>query len=157
MHMKTPATLATKRHAAHSHIVYLCFCLLLVLAGCSQTPDEEQIKQHIEKMQAALENRDTGELMSVLHPDFMAREKMDREQLKALVTLQFIRHQKINVMLLSLDTTIDQHYDYRAQSRGTAIITGASQLLPDDGRIYHFSLDWRKSGDDWLLRQIDWE
>ncbi|MCB1616890.1 MAG: nuclear transport factor 2 family protein [Pseudomonadales bacterium] len=131
--------------------------VLLSLLSCTQPSEEEQIQLQIKSMQAALENKKSGALMDFLHPNFSAQKDMTRDQLQALLALNFLKHKTINVTLISTKTAIDPVYDYQAETAGTALITGADRLLPKDGRLYSFSLAWQKEGDDWLLKKLAWE
>ncbi|MEG3193910.1 hypothetical protein SNE32_16945, partial [Lysobacter sp. D1-1-M9] len=55
------------------------FFILLMVAACSRPPPEQQLREAIGEIEAAIEERDVSGLRSWLADDFIGPDGMDRE------------------------------------------------------------------------------
>ncbi len=142
-------------------------CLWAVFA-CSTPPAEQQIRENTKKIQVAIENKKADKVLAQLAEQFEAYEAsgksvnrnpdyyLDKHQLKKLMLLQFLRHKNIRVNLSAINIELDPIYTDRASMKTTAIITGATGWLPDDGRIYPLVSQWRYIDGDWYMTELAW-
>lgn len=131
--------------------------LLLVLAGCRQEGPLERVRQSAGELQAALERKDKGAVMELLHGDFLAQNEYRQDWAQRSLTLYFLRHKQIGVSVLNQDSTLDESYSDRAETHAQVLLTGGSGLLPERADGYQVKLQWWLEDGDWKLARLDWE
>lgn len=134
-----------------------CLVLMLYLAACSKTPDEEIIAQHIATMQEAVEAKDFSEIADHLHGSFVANERLGAREVNQLLTMYSMQHRNLGVTIVSSKTTMDPTFPDRAQTIMSVIVTGSSGRLPSDGSARTVKLEWIKQAEDWLVVSAKWE
>lgn len=151
-----------------TRLLALWLICLFTLSACSKPPAEQQIRENTEKIQAAIENKKADKVLAYLADQFQAYEStgksgnrhldyyLDKHQLKKVMLLQFLRHKNIRVSFSAISVELDPVYTDQAAMRTTAIITGASGWLPDDGRIYPLVSQWRYIEGDWYMTELEW-
>ena len=131
--------------------------LSLLLFSCSQTPPEEAIENIMEEIEIAIEQKDNASIMKHVHESFRGNEHIDKTQLRKLLTVHFLRHNNINVVVTQMNIEHDPLQPYYAEMKGIAAVTGAENILPQDGRIYAIEGSWELHGDDWKLTELTWQ
>ena len=151
-----------------TQVTALWLICLLALLACSKPPAEQQIKNNTKKIQAAIENKKADKVLTYLAEEFQAYQSigtsdkrnaayyLDKNQLRKLMLLQFLRHKNINVSFSAIKVELGPVYNNEAVMKTTAIVTGASGWLPDDGRIYHLVSQWRYLEGDWYMTELEW-
>jgi hypothetical protein len=133
----------------------LCSALLLVLAGCSRPADEQALRDTIAAMQAAAQARDAGALTEHLADNFAGEGGLDKERLRRLLLVQFMRNQRVGVTLGPISTRIEGQ---RAEAEFTALLTGFQEgLLPARADGYRIVTGWRVEDGRWRLERAAWE
>ena len=85
----------------HRHfLAWLLLALALSLSACGKADPQAQLEAAVQQLQDNLEAKDTSAVMAQLHPDFLARQELDREWAKRTMTLLFLRHKNIQVIAL---------------------------------------------------------
>ncbi len=130
-------------------------CMFIV--SCSQPPAVEAIQNSMEKIETAAENKDTSAIMKYIHDSFRGNEHLDKTQLRKLLMVHFLRHNNITVLITQMDIEHDPTQPYYATMSGTVAITGAKNILPQDGKIYSLKGTWEFHGGDWLLSELTWQ
>lgn len=131
-------------------------CLFLAV-GCSKTPDEEQIRQIIESMTAAMEAGKPAEIAEYLHADFRANRQMNAQQVKQMLMMYGLQQKSVSISVVSSETTIDPVYTDKAYTVMSVLTTGNSARgMLDNGGLHVVNLEWRKD-DEWKLLKADWE
>jgi len=130
--------------------------LLVVLAACSRTPDEERIRQTITSMQQAMEQRNPRAFMAHISDDFIGEQaEFDRAALANLLRVEVFRNDDIGVLLGPIDVELQGD---RATARLTATFTGGSGgLLPEHGSVYAITSAWKRDGNDWRCISARWK
>ncbi len=144
--------------------------LALLLAGCDRADTERQIRDNVDRLQAAIENDDSDAVLDLLAVDFQGVETsdgsnatyggyraMDRQLVQRTLQLLFLRHQKITVAVSQLQVMSSPDDPLSASMAGTAILAGGKGLLPDSGRIVRFEGDWLLDDGDWRLTRLRWQ
>ena len=86
----------------------LALFFALLLGGCGGKDDPQAaLEAAVQQLQDNIEAKDTGAVMAQLHPDFLARQELDREWAKRTMTLLFLRHKNIQVIALGKNSWID--------------------------------------------------
>ena len=134
----------------------LLVTMMMVVGGCSRSSDEQQLRDAIQTMQQAIEERHPSDFMDFVADDFTASDNgMDRRQLHDLLRLQVLRNERIGVSLVTRELSINGR---RATVTLTATLTGSSGgWLPERGSIYSVTSGWRKDDGDWKLIQANWQ
>jgi hypothetical protein len=130
--------------------------LLLGLVGlaCSGPPsDELQLRQGLEAMADALEQKERAAFMAYLSPDFVAQGRLRRGDVDGLLRLHFRQREDIDVDIRNLRL---QLFSGTAELRFEARLSGTSRLLPAGGRWRQVRSGWRKEEGGWLLVRAEW-
>lgn len=137
--------------------VSLLLMLLLVAfaMSCARTPPEQRLREAVQTLQAAIEDRDPAAAQRLLADDFVGPDGMDRKGAGDLARLVFLRHRNVGVSLGPMQVALQ---DSHATVAFTAIVTGRQEgLLPEHGRLYHVESGWRLEAGDWKLTSAQWE
>ncbi len=139
----------------------LLLMALICLAACSQsvsTPEDE-IRRFIERGIEAAEDRDSGELMSLVHEEFSGPRGLSHKTLKSTLQLYFLRHKNIH-LFKKIDEIILRGSN---DASVTLFVAMAGSVIADAGmlgslraRIYRFELTLRRE-QDWLVKNAAWQ
>jgi hypothetical protein len=133
------------------------FTLLLFAGACSRTPPEEAILSNIKSMQEAAENKEARSAVKYLADNFSGNREIDKTGLRRILAGVFLRHQNINVAITRMDIEVKAEDPFSAMMNGVVILTGAENILPQDGRVYKVSGEWQLQDDEWMLVRAQWE
>ncbi|MCK7594847.1 nuclear transport factor 2 family protein [Pseudomarimonas salicorniae] len=132
-----------------------CGALLVLATGCSRPADEQALRDAIEAMQAAAEERDASALIDHLAGNFAGEGGLDRDRLRRMLVVQFMRNQRVGVTLGPIETRIEGE---RAEARFTAVLTGFENgLLPVRADGYRIVTGWRIEDGRWVMERASWE
>ena len=134
----------------------ILIALILLLAGCSRTTDEQRIREAMAAMQQAMESRDPRAFMAHVSDDFIGNDaEFDRAALANLLRIEVLRNESIGATLGPVDIEIQGD---RARARVVATLTGGSGgMLPERGSLYVITSGWKRSGKDWVCFSAKWE
>lgn len=136
----------------------LALFFALLLGGCGGKDDPQAaLEAAVQQLQDNIEAKDTGAAMAQLHPDFLARQELDREWAKRTMTLLFLRHKNIQVIALGKNSWIDAAIASKGHTQAQVGLSGAEGLIPDSARHYAVQLEWWLEDDQWRLARLDWE
>ncbi|PKM29555.1 MAG: hypothetical protein CVV07_10725 [Gammaproteobacteria bacterium HGW-Gammaproteobacteria-11] len=131
--------------------------LVLLLAGCGQQSADERLNQSLTQLQEAIESRSADQLVARLHPDFMANQQYDRDWARRTASLLFLQNQRVNLLVISQQTSIDPVYTGQARTQAQINLSGAQRFIPDSTRLYSVTLNWLEEDGEWLLHRLTWE
>jgi ketosteroid isomerase-like protein len=141
----------------HANMKYfVSVAVLLMLAACRHTPDEQRIRAAIAAMQAAVEAHDPRAFMRYVSADFTGNDgQADRDGLHNLLRTQVLRNESVGVTLGPIDVEL---LGDRATVHVTATLTGGSGgLLPERGSIYSITSGWKREGGEWKCFNAAWQ
>ena len=143
---------------------YLILLLLILffLSACddsTQTPEDE-IRAYISHGVEVAENRNSGDLAEMMHPQYSDEKGFNRDQLIKMIKLYFFRHKNIHLF-----TKIDEIKLFSDQEALVTLhvamagqaISSLSMLSSLRARIYRFELDLVKQDNEWLLQHAIWQ
>ncbi len=133
------------------------FLLAFLLTGCGHDDPRAQLDAAVKQLQDSLEAKNSGAVMEQLHGDFRANGELDRDWARRTMTLMFLRHQQIKVIVLSSESQLDPTYSSRGHTQAQVVLTGADNLIPDSAAHYSVKLEWRREGSGWKLARLDWQ
>lgn len=128
--------------------------LAVVLAGCSDSPPEQRLRERIGEMHQALEAREPATFMRGVAEDFGGQNGLDRVGVHNLLRVQMLRHQAIGATFGPLDIELNGD---RATVKFTVLTTGGSGFIPERAQPWRVNSGWRDGSDGWQLIQADWE
>lgn len=131
----------------------------LLLSACGETPPAERgVTEALDRLGAAIEARDSGDVMAHLHEHFQSRGSggaMDRDGASRTLMAVFYRHREIRVMLSNVEVVPDGTNRERASARFNALVTGGrGGILPDTAQLYRVESDWRLEDGEWQLLSL---
>lgn len=135
--------------------------LTLVLAGalaaCGRDDPATRLEAAARALQAAIEARDTGDVMALLDEHFQASGQLDRDSARRLLTASFVRFQNIRVVAVTASHRVDPQAPTLGVTEAQVIVTGAQGLIPERAEPYRLRLEWRLVKGDWKLGDLRWE
>lgn len=134
----------------------LALCTLLLLAaGCTREPPEEQLRNTLGQMQQALEERAPARFMEHVSGDFVGNGGIDRDALQQMVRAQVLANQRVGLTFGPAEVEVQGS---SATIRFSALATGGSgRFLPERGGAWDVTTGWREEGGDWRLLHASWE
>src|SRR3546814_4097106 len=95
----------------------------LLLAGCTKTPPEQALRETMEELRDAVDQRDSSAVEDHLANDFVGPVGMDRDGANRLAALTFLRDGGVGVTLGPLAASVKQDH---ARISSTAVLPGGS-------------------------------
>ena len=143
----------SRRTASHT----LLTTAALLLLACSQPNPQTALEAAVQQLQNQLEARDTGAVMDLLDTKFRAQDEYDAAWARKTMTLMFLRYAQVKVIALSRNSRIDPPGSPIGLTEAQVVVTGAQGLIPERVAPYAVTLEWRREGADWKLRDLRWE
>jgi len=131
-------------------------CVTQLLTGCDQTPDKEQIEQNLAAIQQAVEDKKFSAIRSYLHAGFTANDRLYAAEVKRLLQMYSLRHERINVTVLATETAMNPTHPNRAETTASVVVTGSTGLLPSDGSVRTVRIEWKKESANWRVIRAEW-
>ncbi len=131
---------------------------VLLPAACAPRGDDAAaLRQALDTIAAAFENRDLEPLDDFLAADFAADE-LDRRGALLLARRYLAMHRDLGVTLAGVTVEVLEDFDPpRATVRFKALLTGGERALPERAGWYDFETGWRRDGGDWRMIRAAWE
>lgn len=133
--------------------------LPLALLACGK-PDDPQaaLEAAVQRLQDALEAKQTGDVMAMLDARFRAQDELDAEWARKTMSLVFLRFAQVRVIAVNRQSRIDEGSGGRVgRTTAQVLVTGAQGLIPERAEPYALELVWWREGDDWKLRDLRWK
>ena len=147
--------MGTRRSAGRSLLWALS---LIVVAGCTDSDPERDLRERIDAAVTAAEARNTGFFRDLIAPGFVDQRGNDRDAIVALVRGQFLIHSKISVMSRVQDIVIAG--DDAAETVLVAGMVGSAGQRAGLGSLsadlYRIELEWARDGSDWRVIGARW-
>ncbi|NKQ09169.1 hypothetical protein [Pseudomonas sp. SST3] len=129
----------------------------LLLVGCGREDSQTALESAAQSLQDSIENKDNEELMAIIHPEFSANQRLDRDWVQRTAAMMFLRHGNVGVIALNRQSWIDPTYPDKGYSEAQLALTGAERWLPQRVGHYHVRLEWWREDGEWLLARLNWE
>lgn len=128
-----------------------------VLAACGKDDPQARLEAAAKALQAAIEARNTGDVMDLLDQHFQGSANLDRDGTRRLLTATFLRFQNIKVIAVSSSHRVDAQTPTLGRSEAQLLVTGAQGLVPERAEPHAVKLEWRLVGGDWKLSDLRWD
>lgn len=126
-------------------------------AACTRDDPQAALEAAVQRLQDALEARNTGAVMEMLDRGFLAQRENGRDWAQRTMTLLFLRHSTVKVVALSRSSRIDAKARHVGFTEAQVVLVGADGLLPERAAPYAVTLRWQREGGDWKLLNLEWE
>jgi hypothetical protein len=129
---------------------------LAMLAGCSRSDPERELRNTIERMARAIEQHEPGDFLDALADDFTRDSgAFGKQEARRLLAGVLLRNEKI---VLSAVVTDLQLSGDRARVTLRVIATGARAggLIPERGQTWEFDSAWRRVDGRWQVFNAEW-
>jgi hypothetical protein len=135
--------------------IALAFLLMVALAGCRHTPDEERVRNAVAATVEGAEAGKASDTVEALTDDFDGNAgQLDKRSLANLVRLYAVRGQSIRVLVGP--TTIEPRGD-RIVATFTVTLAAGVGVLPDNAGAYQVETGWRKESGEWRCFTATWK
>ncbi|MCF6301436.1 MAG: hypothetical protein L3J52_10030 [Proteobacteria bacterium] len=138
------------------------FCGFLGLIACSTEPKDkqQQLLSTIENMELAAENRNLSDFMEFFSEDFSNVNGRKIADVRRLVMLQFMRHQKL--FIITNIKNIQWHDDLHATVDISAALAGrpmneSSLLASIRADMITLKVSFSKQGEDFMVTSATWQ
>lgn len=134
----------------------LLLAVVLGMGACSSPPtDEVAVRERLEDLAEAVEDRSASGIAGFLAEDFTGPSGMNRELAEAYAHTMLSRYSELGVTWTVNSLEIQQD---RARVQLNAVLTGKAMVpgFEGRGRLMAIDLGWRKTGSEWLLVNAQW-
>lgn len=112
------------------------------------------MRLQFERMQAAAQEKRTGDFMDGVSADFTGKSGMDRAALHNLLRAQMLGNASIGVTRGPLEIQLQGD---RATVKCTVLLTGGGgRFLPERAQTYAITSGWREEDGEWRIYYADW-
>lgn len=135
--------------------VMLVAALLLGVAGCRHTSDEQQVREAIAAVATAAQAGDARAVVALIEEDFDGNAgELDRSALRNMVRVLAIQRKSIGVHTgpVGMETR-----GSRIVAGFTVTLTAGSRALPDRVGVYQVESAWRKDSGEWRCYSASWK
>lgn len=127
------------------------------LAACSKPDPQTALEAAAQQLQDHLEAKDAGAVFDMLDPKFRAKDEFDRDWARKTMTLMFLRYTNVKVIAVTRSSRIDPPGSPIGVTEAQIVVTGAQGLIPERAAPYTVQLRWQRDGDEWKLRDLQWD
>lgn len=128
----------------------------LLIYGCSEPPDDEQLlQQALKKMEKAAESKVSTDILDYLAEDFMGNQQFRKANIKGMLFLHFRRHKNVHIFLHDVEI---QLRGQQATVHCQVILAGRGEkIMPEQARILEIESIWQKRDGDWRVVSASWK
>jgi len=140
--------------------LFTIILISLLLAACADDPTspEQQVLNTLAAMETAAQERSMSDFMSHISDNYSDHQGNDKDAIKRILQVLFLRNQNINVFTLIRSVDIQNglaavEISAAMASRDVDLNQEANRLKADTQR---FSLALSIEGDSWLVQSVSW-
>ena len=123
--------------------------LLMSLAACgARSSDEQRVREVIDGVEIAAEDRDASDVVAYVAPDYTDSQGFDRAQLETFLRAYMLSHPKVELL-----TSIDK-LEFPADGLAQAEVTVTGIELGDIDRV-RLKVEFRRVSEQWQVRRVD--
>lgn len=142
-------------------LIIICSCLILVACTDDPTSPEQLVRNSLLAMETAAQERSTSVFMSYISDDYSDLQGNNKDELKRLLQILFLRNQKIKVFTLVKSLEINNGF---AEVEISAAMTSRdidlsqeNNRLKADTQRFSITLRPNKNNDIWLVQSANWQ
>ncbi|MFT5693718.1 MAG: hypothetical protein ACI92E_003061 [Oceanicoccus sp.] len=135
----------------------LILLILFIFSGCSELPAEQAIRSNIEEIESAIEGHRRSDVTKHLSSYFLMNDKIDKKSTQRMLMGAFLRHKNIEIIVSNISIELKKTDSHRAMTTATVALVGATNFVPDSGRLYQVTAQWQIENASWRLMTLDWK
>lgn len=127
----------------------------LLLSACARSDPERELRETVDKMARAVEDKNAADFLEHLSQDF-TRESgaFGRDDARRVLAGALLRNEKITLAVAVTDVNLLGTDSANARIR--VVATGGSGLLPERGQVWEFTSAWRRERGTWRVFNAEW-
>jgi hypothetical protein len=128
---------------------------ILLLSACARSDPERELRETVDKMARAIEDKNAADFLEHLSQDF-TRESgaFGRDDARRVLAGVLLRNEKITLAVAVTDVNLLGNDGANARIR--VVATGGSGLLPERGQVWEFTSAWRRERGTWRVFNAEW-
>lgn len=141
--------------------IIIAASLILLLSACSDDPTspEQQVRDTLNAIELAAQERSMSDFMDYIADDYSDHQGNDKDAVKRIVQLMFLRNQSINIFTLIRSINVDDkiaavELSAAMASRGVDLTQETNRLKAD---THQFSVVLQQDDDEWLVSSVSWQ
>ncbi|MDR0634578.1 MAG: hypothetical protein LBF91_06320 [Azoarcus sp.] len=133
------------------------FLVFFLLAACAKDDPRAALDAAAGEFQAALEAKETGRVLDLLHPAFTVQGADDgRDWARRTMVSMFMRYKTVTIVVPWRRSELDSRVPDRAATEAEVTLLGAEGLLPESARHFRVRLEWGREGRAWKVTRLTW-
>lgn len=142
-------------------LIIILSCLILVACASDPTSPEQQVRKSLLAMEAAAQERSMSGFMPYISDDYSDHQGNNKDALKRLLQLLFLRNQKINIFTFIKSIDINNglakvEISAAMTSRDVDLSQETNRLKADTQR-FSITLSPNKNNEIWLVQSASWQ
>lgn len=142
-------------------LITLLSCLIFTACSSDSTSPEQQVRKSLLAMEVAAQERSTSDFMRYISDDYSDLQGNDKEGLKRILRILFLRNQKISIFTFIKSIEIkngfaEVHLSAAMASREVDLSQETNRLKADTQRLI-ITLRPNKNNDKWLVQSASWQ
>lgn len=128
-------------------------------AACSRDDPQAALEASVQRLQDALEARDSAAVLALLDHGFVvpgAPGEPGAEWARRTMRLVFLRYPNVKIVAPLRRSEIDARARHLAVTEAQVLLVGAQGLLPERAEPYTVRLRWQREDGQWKLLMLEW-
>lgn len=130
--------------------------LALLPAACRRDDPQAALEATVQRLQDALEARDSAAVLALLDRGSVVQGEPGREWARRTMTLVFLRYPNVRIVAPVRRSTIDPSAPHLGLTEAQVLLVGAQGLLPERVEPYAVRLRWQREDGQWRLLGLEW-
>ncbi len=134
---------------------FLITGVAVLASACARSDPERELRDTVDKMARAIENKNAAEFLDHLSQDF-TRESgaFGRDDVRRALAGVMLRNERITLAVVVTDVSLLGPDS--ANLRVRVVATGGSGLVPERGQAWEFTSAWRRERGTWRVFNAEW-
>lgn len=130
--------------------------LALLPAACRRDDPQAALEATVQRLQDALEARDSAAVLALLDRGSVVQGEPGREWARRTMTLVFLRYPNVRIVAPVRRSTIDPSAPHLGLTEAQVLLVGAQGLLPERVEPYAVRMRWQREDGQWRLLGLEW-
>ena len=143
----------------HKHSLYIVLTFsALLLSGCFEDDSKQALKQSLQELVSAVEQKKQRAVTNKLTKDFRGNGRFNQQTMSALVFRYYLRHKfiKIYTLINSIEIKAIETDSPQAKMLFHAALTSTKSTLPEHMRVFRIDSRWLRIDKEWKMVEANW-
>jgi len=135
---------------------------LLILSGCNSEDPKKALKESLQNLVSAVEQKKHRTVTNKLTTDFRGNARLNQQTMSALIFRYYLTHKYIKIYTLINSIELSENHvdgingEASAKMIFHAALTSTENALPEHMRVFKIESYWIKKEKDWLMATANW-